>query len=79
LGTEYAWNDTTTLGAELVNKDEDDNGATVISYNYLKGYMTKELSDNMTWNTEAKWIDGEDDVEGEGTGNAVTTSLSVSF
>jgi hypothetical protein len=80
LGTEYAWNEKTTLGAALVNKNEDNDGTNVINYNYLKGTLDKELADNMTWNTEAKYILGDvgaNEVEGEG--SALTTSLSVSF
>ncbi|SIR33586.1 S-layer homology domain-containing protein [Halanaerobium kushneri] len=80
LGTEYAWNETTTLGAALVNKNEDNDGTNVIKYNYLKGTLDKELADNMTWNTEAKYIMGEvNAAETEGVGNALTTSLTVSF
>ena len=80
LGTEYAWNETTTLGAALVNKNEEDVDGNVISYNYLKGTMDKELADNMTWNTEAKYIAGEvDDTKDEGEGSSLTTSLKVSF
>jgi hypothetical protein len=56
LGTEYAWNDTTTLGAELVNKDEDDNGVTnrvvcEVSQErkslYLPDQLEKELIEKM--------------------------------
>ncbi|ADO78059.1 S-layer homology domain-containing protein [Halanaerobium praevalens] len=86
LGTEYAWNETTTLGAALVNKDEEKTDGDVINYNYLKATMDKELADNMTWNTELKYITGEvnekDDGSGnmnDGEGNALTTSLTVSF
>ncbi|RAK09787.1 S-layer family protein [Halanaerobium saccharolyticum] len=81
LGTEYAWNETTTLGVALVNKnEEDENGDNVINYNYLKGTLDKELADNMTWNTEAKYIMGDVGInEVEGEGSALTTSLSVSF
>ena len=80
LGTEYAWNETTTLGAALVNKNEDNDGTNVRNYNYLKGTMDKELADNMTWNTEAKYIVGEEgDPEVDGEGSALTTSLTVSF
>ncbi len=81
LGTEYVWNEMTTLSASLVNVAEEDlNENNVISYNYLKGAMNMELSDAMTWNTEAKYIMGEvTDAEIEGEGSALTTSLSVSF
>ncbi|TDO95113.1 S-layer family protein [Halanaerobium saccharolyticum] len=80
LGTEYAWNETTTLGAALVNKNEEKAAGNVISYNYLKGTMDKELAENMSWNTELKYITGEvGTANTEGTGNALTTSLSVSF
>ncbi|ADQ15447.1 S-layer homology domain-containing protein [Halanaerobium hydrogeniformans] len=80
LGTEYAWDDATTLGAALVNKNEENDDANVINYNYLKGHMNRELSENTAWNVEAKWIDGEvgeDDVEAES--SSLTTSLTVSF
>ncbi|ADQ13905.1 S-layer homology domain-containing protein [Halanaerobium hydrogeniformans] len=78
LGTEYALDDVTTLGAAWVNKDIDDAGTTEINYNYLKGHMNRELSENTVWNVEAKWIDGEyegDDADS----SALTTSLTVSF
>ncbi|WP_133516444.1 S-layer homology domain-containing protein [Halanaerobium saccharolyticum] len=80
LGTEYAWNELTTLGAALVNKNEEKAAGNVINYNYLKGTLDKELADNLTWNTEAKYIIGDvglNEIEGEG--SALTTSLSVSF
>ena len=80
LGTEYAWDDVTTLGAALVNKNEENDDANVINYNYLKGHMNRELSENTAWNVEAKWIDGEvgsEDVEAES--SSLTTSLSVTF
>jgi hypothetical protein len=39
-----------------------------------------ELSDAMTWDTEAKYIMGEvSPTEISGEGSALTTSLSVSF
>jgi hypothetical protein len=81
LGTEYAWNEKTTLGAALVNvAQEDTNEDNVIKYNYLKGTMSMELSDAMTWDTEAKYIMGEvSPTEISGEGSALTTSLSVSF
>lgn len=80
LGTEYALDEVTTLGAALVNKNEEIDDANVINYNYLKGHMNRELSENTAWNVEAKWIDGEvgvDEVEGES--SSLTTSLSVTF
>ena len=80
LGTEYAWNETTTLGAALVNKNEEKAAGNVINYNYLKGTVDKKLAENMSWNTELKYITGEvGTTNTEGTGNALTTSLSVSF
>ena len=80
LGTEYAWDEVTTLGAAWVNKDIDDaDGVTEINYNYLKGHMNRELSENTVWNVEAKWIDGEVMEEFEATSSALTTSLTVSF
>ena len=80
LGTEYALDEVTTLGAALVNKNEENDDANVINYNYLKGHMNRELSENTAWNVEAKWIDGEvgsEDVEAES--SSLTTSLSVTF
>jgi len=91
LGTNYAWNETTTLGASFVNVNEEKTAGDVISYNYLKGTMAKELASNVTWNTEVHWIDGTvgpqytnadfDTVPADvdGTGNAVISSLTVSF
>ncbi|MCC3144383.1 S-layer homology domain-containing protein [Halanaerobium sp. Z-7514] len=80
LGTEYALDEVTTLGAALVNKNEENDDANVINYNYLKGHMNRDLSENTAWNVEAKWIDGEvgsEDVEAES--SSLTTSLSVTF
>ncbi|PUU87861.1 MAG: S-layer protein [Halanaerobium sp.] len=106
LGTEYVWNETTTLGANLNNKSEEDNNGDIKSYNYLTGFVDKQLKDNISWITEAMYIDGETDfdafdtakgntgstnseisipaynVDGndvEGTGHAITTTLSISF
>ncbi|CCU80069.1 hypothetical protein HSACCH_01825 [Halanaerobium saccharolyticum subsp. saccharolyticum DSM 6643] len=79
LGTEYAWDETLTLGAELTNKTKDEAGTDAITYNYLTAFADKELADNITWNTEAFFIDGELDEINEGQGNGMTTSLSVSF
>ena len=79
LGTEYAWDDLTTVGAAFVNKNEDGPDYTVISYNYLKGHLNRQLSDNAVWNLEAKWIDGEVFEEIEATSSALTTSLTVKF
>ena len=90
LGTEYAWNETLTVGASLVNKNEEVAAGDYISYNYLKAFADKELAENITWNTEAYVMDGTledqyDDVFGttyageDGQGTGMTTSLSVSF
>jgi len=92
LGTEYAWNETLTVGASLVNKSEEVAAGDVISYNYLTAFADKELADNITWNTEAYVMDGTleaqyngytlngNSLAGEdGQGTGMTTSLSVSF
>jgi polyhydroxyalkanoate synthesis regulator phasin len=80
LGSEYALNEKTTLAAALVNKDEDNDGSNVINYNYLKGNMTMQLTDTLSWDNEAKYILGEvgaSDLEGES--SSLTTSLSFEF
>ena len=78
LGTEYSWDEVTTLGASWVNKDIDTDTGTEINYNYLKGHLNRELSENTDWNEEAKWIDGEyEDVDADS--SSLTTSLAVSF
>ena len=80
LGTEYAWDDVTTLGAAWVNKNDETDGTNNISYNYLKGHMNRELSANTVWNVEGKWIKGDvgsEEVTGES--SALTTSLTVKF
>ncbi|MCC3144916.1 S-layer homology domain-containing protein [Halanaerobium sp. Z-7514] len=80
LGTEYVWDEVTTLGAALVNKSEEDGDDNVISYNYLKGHMNRELSENTVWNVEANWIKGDvGAAEVEGEASSLTTSLTVSF
>jgi hypothetical protein len=83
LGTDYVWDETLTLGAALVNKNEEsDQDNNEMNYNYLKGTADKKLADNVTWNTEFKYLvgdidNGTDKVDGEV--NSLTTSLSVSF
>jgi len=70
----------TTLSAALVNKDQDNDGSNVINYNYFKGNMTVKLSDNLSWNNEAKYILGEvGELEVEGESSSLTTSLSAEF
>ncbi|MFW6381755.1 MAG: hypothetical protein ACOCZ3_04340, partial [Bacillota bacterium] len=59
--------------------DEDVDG-NVINYNYLKAFADKELTDNVTWNNELKYITGDvGEAEVEGESNSFKTSLSVSF
>jgi len=65
LGTEYVWNKTTTLGANLNNKSEEDNNGDIKSYNYLTGFVDKQLKDNINWLTEAMVIDGTTDMSWE--------------
>ncbi|RQD77558.1 MAG: S-layer homology domain-containing protein [Halanaerobium sp. MSAO_Bac5] len=80
LGTEYAWDDVTTLGAAWVNKNDETDGTNNINYSYLKGHMNRELSANTVWNVEGKWIKGDvgsEEVTGES--SALTTSLTVKF
>jgi hypothetical protein len=80
LGSKYVMSEKTTLAASLVNKDEDNDGTNVINYNYLKGNMTMQLTDTLSWDNEAKYILGEvgaSDLEGES--SSLTTSLSVEF
>ncbi|ADQ13908.1 S-layer homology domain-containing protein [Halanaerobium hydrogeniformans] len=80
LGTEYAWDEVTTLGAAWVNKNDETDGTNNINYNYLKGHMNRELSENTVWNVEGKWIKGDvgsEEVTGES--SALTTSLTVKF
>ncbi len=80
LSSIYALSDKTTFAASLVNKDQDNDGSNVINYNYLKGNMTMQLTDTLSWDNEAKYILGEvgaSDLEGES--SALTTSLSVEF
>jgi hypothetical protein len=94
LGTAYAWDETLTLGADLTYKVKDEAGTDIIEYNYLTAFADKELSDNISWNTEAYFIDGtiasgfesiavDEGVtyttDTDGTGSGITTSLSVSF
>ncbi|RCW50797.1 S-layer homology domain-containing protein [Halanaerobium sp. ST460_2HS_T2] len=91
LGTEYIWDETLTLGAELANKTKDEAGTDVITYNYLTAFADKGLTENVSWKTEAIFIDGTvgvgfEDVYGnpytteeDGQATGLTTSLSVSF
>ncbi|ADQ13912.1 S-layer homology domain-containing protein [Halanaerobium hydrogeniformans] len=78
VGTEYAMDEVTTLGASWVNKDIDTDTGTELNYNYLKGHLNRELSENTVWNVEAKWIDGEYEDE-DADSSSLTTSLAVSF
>jgi hypothetical protein len=95
LGTEYDWNETLTLGAELTNKNEEDAAGDIIEYNYLTAFANKELTENISWNNEVFYLDGtvgaEYDVDlddtttvtvpadSDGEAMGMTTSLSVSF
>lgn len=90
LGTEYAWDATTVVGAEFINKSEEDATDDIISYNALKAYMNKQLSDNVTWNVEGQYVDGTvgnsyvadwsfPATETDATTSMLKTSLSVSF
>jgi polyhydroxyalkanoate synthesis regulator phasin len=93
LGTEYAWNETLTLGAELTNKTEEVAAGDVIEYNYLTAFANKELAENISWNNEVFYMDGTVGaqytansgsevpltVDQDGTAMGMTSSLSVSF
>jgi len=95
LGTEYAWNETLTLGAELTNKNEEVAAGDVIEYNYLTAFANKELAENISWNNEVFYMDGTVGPEythtpntgsvvtvtngTDGTAMGMTSSLSVSF
>jgi hypothetical protein len=101
VGTEYAYDETMTMGANLNYKTEELASDDVKDYVYLTGFVDKLLKENINWLTEAMVIDGTTDMEWEnypgddlyipynaadmseddvdGTGYALTTSLSVSF
>ncbi|RAK08652.1 S-layer family protein [Halanaerobium saccharolyticum] len=106
LGTDYKYNETMTMGANLNYKTIEkgyNNQEDFRDFVYLTGYVDKQLRENISWLTEAMYIDGttdyvienytidddsdvqfipdnnndRDDVDG--TGYALTTSLSISF
>jgi len=103
LGTDYKYNETMTMGANLNYKTIEkgyNNQEDFRDFVYLTGYVDKQLRENISWLTEAMVIDGTTDMEWEdysgdldipynaagmseddvdGTGYALTTSLSVSF
>jgi len=82
LKTEYAMSDITTVTAKLVNQSADDVSANndYVKYTYLAAGLDHKLSDNISWNTEAKYITGSncDDTD-DGEGNSLKTKLKVSF
>ncbi|ADO77942.1 S-layer homology domain-containing protein [Halanaerobium praevalens] len=58
LGTEYAYSETMTMGANLNYKDIERVNADYKDYIYLTGFVDKKLRDNISWRTEAMVIDG---------------------
>ncbi|GAB6137349.1 porin family protein [Halanaerobaculum tunisiense] len=84
LGTDYAMTDATTVTADLVNQSADDKYDN--DFTYLTAGLDTQVSENVTWNTEAKYVsgdayndDGEVTIDDEGEGSALTTKLSVNF
>ncbi|OCL25596.1 hypothetical protein U472_14800 [Orenia metallireducens] len=86
LGTEYAMSDVTTLTAKLVNQSADDVSETYkdhndyVKYTYLAAGLEQKISDNISWDTEAKYITGSNSADTQdGEGNSIKTKLIVSF
>jgi hypothetical protein len=59
LGTDYEYDETMTLGANLVYKTSEDAVGDLRDFVYLTGYADKQLRDNISWKTEAMVIDGD--------------------
>ncbi|MTI58697.1 MAG: S-layer homology domain-containing protein [Firmicutes bacterium] len=89
IGTEYTMSDLTTLSASVVNKsadlyDNSDVWDTDMKYTYLTAGIDHQLTDNINWLTDLKYIVGDVDQVATGNsadieGNFLTTQLSVSF
>ncbi|SNY24409.1 hypothetical protein SAMN06265827_108107 [Orenia metallireducens] len=77
VGTKYAMSDVTTITGKLVNQSADDYYDN--NFTYLAAGLNTKLSDNMSWNTEAKYITGSDKDDNDGEGNSIKTVLAVSF
>ncbi|PRX35708.1 hypothetical protein BX659_101202 [Orenia metallireducens] len=76
IGTEYAMSDITTLTGKLVNQSADDD----YDFTYLAAGLNQKISDNISWDTEAKFITGNNEDETlDGEGNSLKTKLVVSF
>jgi hypothetical protein len=75
VGADYMWNETTTVGAAYQYKNIEDG----LNYNYLEGTLVKELHENVTWDTTAKYLMGEIADGTEGEGSTINTALTVSF
>jgi len=75
VGADYMWNETTTVGAAYQYKTVDGG----LNYNYLEGTFNKDLTENVAWNTTAKYLMGETAAAVEGEGSTVNTALTVSF
>ena len=58
LGTEYDYDETMTMGAQLNYKDIERVNDDYTDYIYLTGFVDKQLRDNVNWRTEAMVIDG---------------------
>ncbi|WP_018248143.1 hypothetical protein [Orenia marismortui] len=77
LGTEYAMSDLTTVTGKLVNKSSDDGYD--VNYTYLVAGLDHQISETISWDTEARFITGEDTADVDGEGSSLKTQLNVKF
>jgi hypothetical protein len=95
VGTEYAWSETLSIGANLTYNVEEKAAGDLLDYTYLTAFADKKLAENVSWNTEAFVINGTVGaqyntvydgtnhdtytLDRDGEATGLTTSLSVSF
>ncbi|TDX59224.1 porin [Orenia marismortui] len=77
LGTEYAMSKLTTISAKLVNQSADDYYDN--EFTYLAAGLDHQISETVSWDTEARFITGEDKDEYDGEGSSLRTQLNVKF
>lgn len=75
IGAAYDLTATTTIGAAYQYKNIDGG----LNYNYLEGSLRKELHENISWDTNAKYLIGETAAGDEGESATIKTALTVSF
>ena len=73
-GTEYAM-DAATVSAEITNQSADNDN----EFTYLVLGYDQQVAENVTWNTEAAYLDGTTAADVDGESTHLETALTVSF